>query len=325
MFKHEYFEVCQFEDIPLNCDCYLMDECYIQEYEASMLEVFADNGGHPIGEIGYISPRMANEHSLDLSWYPNIHSRFHEVAISLPKNQFVTCVGSLRYDEKPHIFVKSEWLEQLYLKSYTVFCMVDAIDVKAALKNGALSRPKLILLREAIDRLAEKHTEVFFLSFADNLLIKRNWTVGHFRSDVSYTYDPEAFVRIIKEIQDVYQELLGLGVYAILTQGANEYYEDTLAHFSNGKNHVSLNSLGIPFAQLTAINTSVRTAIREEALGRFDLYLDQHFYNSLRFRGEFDKQAQRKYNYKAPMMDVVSHYYCAQLRDVLDNSLHERI
>lgn len=319
MFEHEYFDVSSFEDVPPNRDCYLMDECYLQEYEASILDVFAGKGGDPIGYISYSAARKVNEHSLDLSWYPNISSRFHEVAISLPRNQFVTCVGCWRYDEKPHIFVKSGWLEQLYLKSYTVFCMVDAIGVKAALQNGTLSREKLVLLREAIDRLAESHSEVCFVSFADSLLIKSNWTVRHFRSEVSYTYNPEVFVHIIKELQAVYREVLGLDVYAILTQGTNEYYEDSLVHISSGKNHVSLNSLGVPFAQLMAIDTSVRTAIRAEEHGRFELYLDEHFYNSLRFRLEFNKQARPKYTYSAPMMDSGSHYYCAQLQEVLDN------
>ncbi len=142
MFDHEYFDVYPFEDIPLNRDCYLMDECYLQEYEASMLDVFADKGGAPIGYISYSAARKINGHSLDLSWYPNISSRFHEVAISLPRNQFVTCVGSWRYSEKPHIFVKSGWLEELHRRSYTVFCMVDAIGVKAALQNGILSRER---------------------------------------------------------------------------------------------------------------------------------------------------------------------------------------
>ncbi len=319
MFDHEYFDVYQFEDVPLNRDCFLMDECYIQEYEASILDVFAGNGGDPIGYISYSAVNKVNEHSLDLSWYPNISSRFHEVSISLPRNQFVTCVGCWRYDEKPHIFVKSGWLEHLYLKSYTVFCMVDAIGVKEALQKGILSREKLILLRKAIDQLAESHPEACFISFADSLLIKSNWTVGHLKSDVSYTYNPERFVHIIKELQTVYREVLGLEVYAILTQGTNEYYDDSLVHISGGKNHVSLNSLGIPFAQLMAIDTSVRAAIKAEEHGRFELYLDKHFYNSLRFRLEFYEQTRPKYTYLAPMMDVGSHYCCAQLQEVLDN------
>lgn len=108
-------------------------------------------------------------------------------------------------------------------------------------------------------------------------------------------------------------------MYAILTQGTNEYYEDSLVHISSGKNHISLNSLGIPFAQLMAIETSVRAAIRAEEHGRFELYLDEHFYNSLRFRFEFDKRARPKYAYSTPMMDSGSRYYCAQLQDVLEN------
>lgn len=319
MFDHEYFDVYQFEDVPLNCDCYIMDECYLQEYEASILDVFAGKGGDPIGYISYAAAKKVNEHSLDLSWYPNISSRFHEVAISLPRNQFITCVGCWRYDEKPHIFVKSGWLEQLYLRVYSVFCMVDAIGVKAALQSGTLSREKLILLREAIDRLAESHSELCFVSFADSLLIKGNWTVGHFRSDVSYTYNPEVFVHIFKELQAVYREVLDLDVYAILTQGTNEYYKDSLVHISSGKNHVSLNSLGLPFAQLMAIDRSVRTAIKAKEHGRFELYFDEHFYNSIRFRFEFNKQALPQYTYSTPMMEVGSHYYCAHLQEVLEN------
>jgi hypothetical protein len=215
--------------------------------------------------------------------------------------------------------VKSGWLEQLYLRVYSVFCMVDAIGVKSALQNGTLSREKLILLREAIDRLAESHSEVCFVSFADSLLIKGNWTVGHFRSDVSYTYNPEVFVHIFKELQAVYREVLGLDVYAILTQGTNEYYEDSLVHISSGNNHISLNSLGVPFAQLMAIDISVRTAIKAKEHGCFELYFDEHFYNSLRFRFEFNKQARPKYTYSAPMIDVRSHYYCAQLQEMLEN------
>lgn len=63
----------------------------------------------------------------------------------------------------------------------------------------------------------------------------------------------------------------------------------------------------------------MRTAIKAKEHGRSELYLDEHFYNSLQFRFEFNKQARPKYTYSAPMMDVGSHYYCAQLQEVLEN------
>jgi hypothetical protein len=53
-----------------------------------------------------------------------------------------------------------------------------------------------------------------------------------------------------------------------------------------------------------AIEASVRAAIRAEEPGRFELYLDEYFYNSLRFRFEFDKRARPKYAYPSPMMDA---------------------
>jgi len=40
-FDHEYFEVYEFEDVPLETDSYLMDEYYIEEYERAMLDSFS--------------------------------------------------------------------------------------------------------------------------------------------------------------------------------------------------------------------------------------------------------------------------------------------
>ncbi len=319
MFDHEYFEVHPFENVPLNRDCYLMDECYIYEYEASMLGVFAGNESENIGYVSFVAARGINERSLDLSWYPNIFTRFHEVAISLPKEQFVTCVECWRYGETPHIFVKSDWLRQLHMRFYNVFCMVDAIGVKEALQSGTLSREKLVRLREAIDKLTQRNPEVGFVSFADSLLLKSNWTVGHFQSDASYTYSPEIFIETIKDIQAIYREVLDLDIYSILTQGTNEYYEDSLIHISDSRNHISLNSLGLPFSQLLAIDRSVRLVIKERIHIPWELYLDEHLYNSLRFTFEFANQSRPKYRYATPMMGTSGHYYCAQLQEILKN------
>lgn len=319
MFEHEFFDVYFFENVPLNMDCYLMDEIYVKEYERSLLNTFAGREGKNVGYISNVAARKINDLSIDLSWYPNIHTRFHEVAISLPKEQFVTCVGSWRYDEKPHIFVKSAWLEELHLRLYSVFCLVDAVGVKEALQNGILSRQKLITLREAIDKLAERHPEVSFISFADSLLLKSNWSVGYFRSSVTYTYKPEIFIEIVKELQAIYKAVLGLKVYAVLTQGGNEYYDDSLLHISDSKNHVCLNSLGLPFAQLMAIEESARSAIRNGTHESSELYMDKQFYNSLRFKFSFDKTSRIKHTYQAKMMSTSGNYYCSGFQEILDN------
>jgi len=322
LFDHEFFDVYSYEEIPLNRDCYLMDEIYIEEYEKSWVNVF--NGGdsepYAVGFISHIAVRGINSNSIELSWYPNIYDRFHEVAISLPKEQFVTCVGCWRYDDDPHIFVKSAWLEEIHLRFYSVFGLIDAIGVKEALQKGELSRDKLILLRDEIDKLAKRYPMVSFISFADSVLIKSNWSVGHVHSEVKYTYKPEIFITIVKEFQSIYKNTLGLDVYAILTQGSNEYYEDSLLHISESKNHIGLNSLGIAFAELMSIDESVRSSIHEKIHEPSELYMDAQFYNSLNFKFEFQKSVRNNKNkYRRKMMGTDGIYYYCQFQDILDN------
>jgi len=319
LFDHEFFDVYSFESVPLNEDSYLMDECYMKEYEQSMIDTFSGGEGVNVGYIGYIAGRRINDLTIDLSWYPNIYDRFHEVAISLPRDQFVACVGSWRYDEKPHFFVKSAWLEHLYLRQYSVFCMVDAIGVKDALQKGSLSRDKLVVLRNAIDEKAEQNPEVSFISFADSLLLKSNWSVGNFRSDVSYTYQPEDLVKVFRDIREIYQNILGLDVYGIMTQGSNEYYDDSLLHISKTKNHICLNSLGLPFAQLMAIDNSVRSAIRKGIHSPSDIYLDAQILHSLRFKLRFEKKSLGKHEYNDKMMSSNGHYYCVEWQELLEH------
>ena len=319
MFENETFDVYSFESIPLDRDCYLMDEIYLGEYEKSLLDIFEGKGYKNVGYVSYVAPRKVHANSAELSWYPNINTRFHEVAISLPKDQFVICVGCWRYDEKPHIFVKSRWLEHLYLRQYSVFGMIDAIGVKEALKNGGLSRDKLLRLRDAIDDLAKRYREVLFISFADSTLLKSNWSVGYFKSDVEYTYEPEIFLRIAKEFQLIYQDALGLDAYAILTQGSNEYYDDSLHHVSETGNHICLNSLGIPFAQLMSIDEAARAAIRQKTHEPSEVYMDKQFYHSLSFRLDFDSHALGSSKYRSKMMSTDSSYYYSTCQHIIDN------
>ncbi|HUW97687.1 MAG TPA: hypothetical protein VMV40_02435 [Acidiferrobacter sp.] len=319
LFDHEYFDVYPFEAVPLSEDSYLMDERYIEEYELAMLDTISGGESANVGYISYIAARRINDRSIDLSWYPNIYDRFHEVPVLLPKEQFVACVGCWRYGEKPRIFVKSTWLEQLHLRLYSVFCMVDAIGVKDALQRGALSRERLVALRDAIDEVAKQYPEVSFISFADRLLLKSNWSVGHFRSDVSYTYRPEVFVKVVKDIREIYRDILELDVYAIMTQGSNEYYEDSLLHISESENHICLNSLGLPFAQLMSIDNSVHSAIKKRNHNPSELYLDAQFLHSLRFRLQFDKKSLGQYAYHDKMMSTCGHYYCVGWEELLEN------
>lgn len=297
-----------------------MEEKWLKRYEASWVKFFKGGGDHKIvGYISYAAIRRIDEHALEISWYPNIHDRFHEVRVTLQRSEFICCVDVYNHDEKPHIFVKNAWLNDLHHRPYSAFALVDAIGVKRALAAQALNEAKLRELRRRIDRLAGRSLHVSFISFADTLLLKTNWSVGTFDSNVRYTYEPEVLVKLLSELSGIYESVLGLKTYAVITQGLNHYYDKVLLHISRSRNHICLNSLGLPFAQLLAIDKAVHDAIRTGTHPPTDLYMDDHFYHSLRFRYEFDKHSQPSATYMAPLSGVSSEYYYCAMETVLSN------
>lgn len=320
MFEHMLFNRYSLKDVPCDRDLYLMDEKWLNEYEASMLRTFEGNSSEePIGYISYATVRRVDEYGLDLSWYPNIHDRFHEVRIWLPKSKFITCVGCWQYDEKPHIFVKSGWLDDQHSRPFSTFALIDAIGTKDALRRECFDKKALANLRAGIDRIASQNLDVFFLSFADNLILKSNWTVGAFDHDVTYTYEPEKVLRVIPEIAGIYKSVLGMNIYSVATQGANEYYDKTLLHISSEGNHVCMNSIGLPFAQMFAIDKAVKKAIDNDFHKPAELYLDSRLFNSLRFDYEFKKSDHPKFPYLPPMSEIDNYYYTSDLATVLGN------
>ena len=320
LFTHPDFDKYSFEEVPLERDIFLMDERWMMEYHDKFIRFF--NGETVDTNTGYfagVCARSVGEFVMELSWYPNIFDRYHEVKVSLPRSAFIACVGCWRSDEKPHMFVKSEWMDNLYLRTYSVFCMIDAIGVKAALAKGELTRDKLVALRARIDDIAKKYPEILFISFADSLLLKSNWSIGKYDSNIKYTYAPEIFLKLISEIQDAYCDTLQMRVYAVLTQGSNEYYNDSLLHISPTGNHISLNSLGVPFAQLQAIDDTARKASKMGFHRHAELYMDENFYHSLKLNFSFDKNARPRHPYNSPMTTGDSFYFYEDLKHLLGN------
>jgi hypothetical protein len=310
-----------FEEIPLNRDCFLMSENYMEEFNQALGKMLRRENCNPY-EVGYVSPvaiRKINGSSLELSWYPNTFTRFHEVSITLPRDKIKVCVGCWQYDIKPYIFVDHEWLEHLHLREYSVFALVDAIGVKIAIRDNLLRKDKLIELRERIDELAEIYNDISFISFADSLILKSNWDIGYFKKGIECSYSPEKILRVIKELEGIYQEVLGLQIYAVLTQGSNEYYGESLLHISKSKNHVCLNSLGVPFAELLAIEGAVKKAIKSGIHPPMQVYMDEQFYHSLSFKYEFEKNKKPKNTYPAIMKSHQPSYFYSTCDVLIEN------
>ncbi len=289
MFSHPNFDLYNFEGIPLDVDLILVDQIYMQEIEDDFLSTFIGNPMTYPGYYTHISARSINKESIDLVWYVNTHTRWHAINFTLPKDQFICCVGCWKFDADPIVFVKSAWLNYLFVRSYSQYCMIDAVDFKKQYESGKISHDLLHELRNEVDCLASKHLDISFISFADSLILKSNWTIGAFNNNVNYTYNPELLVDLAIEVNKIFENTIGTSTYAIFTQGNNEYYDDSVLHISKSKNHVSFNSLGQPFAQLLEIDNAVRHAIKHGMHEKFTAYLDEQFFNSLDFSIAFDK------------------------------------
>ncbi len=321
MFKNVDIDKYSFDEIPLDRDCYLMSEYYIDEFDKALSKMLQKESGNPsaVGYVSCVSIRKINSSSMELSWYANTFTRFHEVSITVPKDVIKICVGCWKYDIKPYIFVSHEWLEELYSREYSVFALVDAIGVKKAITENTISKSKLIELRDKIDRLAERENEISFVSFADSLLLKTNWDVGYFQKNIKCSYNPEKILHVIKELDHIYQEVLGLPIYAVITQGSNEYSGESVLHISKSQNHICLNSLGVPFAELLAIESSAKRSIKSGAHPPMQLYLDEQFYRSLQFKPEFRKNEKPSSIYAPIMKDCQSTYFYSSCDALIEN------
>ena len=302
-----------------------MDEQFLDEYNVMMSKFLDDpeiNGYSQVGYVSYISARKILDNSIEISWYANISDRFHEISIILPREHFVSCIGCGQYDEKPRVFVNGNWLNSLHARSFSVFALVDAIGVKKYLEEDKLTTEMLTLLRDKIDLLASKHPSISFISFADSLLLKSNWSVGAHDNEISYSYAPEIFIELADHISNIYKECLGLPTYAVIAQGQNSYYDDSLLHISESKNHISLNSLGIPFAQLMNIENTARANLRGKVHAPAEIYMDSQYFHSLKFKFEFKKDDQPKASYLTKMVSKECEYFYNSASILLSN-LHK--
>lgn len=174
LFKDNNFEIYEYQKIPLNTDCYLMDAKYMHQYEQNILRYFQDyHHGKNYKLTGFIASLGVVEidkGSITINWFPDSISRFHGVTVNLPKKEIIKCVSSWNYDEKPHIFVRGNWLEHLHIRYHSIFGMIDAINVKNALREGKITLSQLVKLRKGIDDIAKDYKNISFISFADTII-----------------------------------------------------------------------------------------------------------------------------------------------------------
>lgn len=149
-----------------------------------------------------------------------------------------------------------------------------------------------------------------------------NWKIGRWDNPTAVIYEPETFVSLLSEIDDLYRAELGVGTYATLAQGNNDLFGDELFHSSATGNHISLNSLGLPFAQIAAIEHQARSNIKSKIHEPNQLYIDRQLFWSMNFKDWKWKQAIPTYGYDQKLV-AKDGEYIAISRDALTTKLDE--
>lgn len=314
------FQKFTLDELPLGRDIWVLDEAYISEWEEEWLKTIRGDENASPYEVGYVTPVSIEEFTTagaDIKWYPNTYDRFHAVKTFLPRGAFVDAVVAYEYERRISVFVRSEWLRKLHLRSNSIFVMIDVVNMAEAIKSGAISHEKVIALRDALDEFAARHPSISFISFADSLLLKTNWTAGMFDTDVEYTYAPESLLILFQQLQALYRDTLGLEIYGVFAQGSNEYYDDPLLHISKTQNHISLNSLGLPFAQVSLIETAARKAIKAGDHQGMEIYVDSDLFHSLMFKDYERKARWPSAPYKPKMTSTEGRYHYAMCDDLM--------
>ena len=322
--SHPSLQVYKLSELPLRQDIFMMDEIYLDDWEAEQVRRIGGELSVSPSAAGYVTPvhiSGVTSAGADLSWYPNSHDRFHEVKTFLPANAFVFCAVTDDSDERPRLFVKSDWLDKLHVRSNSIFALVDAVDMTNAIRSGSITRDKVIGLRDGLDEVATRNPLISFISFADSLLLKTNWTAGMVNSGVTYTYAPEHLLVLFQELQKLYRATLGLDIYAVLAQGSNEYYDDPLLHISSSQNHISLNSLGLPFAQITLIERAARQAIRSGEHSPAEIYMDEDLFHSLAFKVSEHRVTWASAPYAAKLTPEPGRYFFGACEDFLSHMI----
>ena len=80
-----------------------------------------------------------------------------------------------------------------------------------------------------------------------------------------------------------------------------------------------MNSIGLPFAQMFAIDKAVKKAIDNDLHKPAELYLDSRLFHSLQFEHEFKKSDHPKFPYSPPMTEIDNYYFTTDLATVLGN------
>lgn len=278
-----------FDEVPLARDLFVIGASQIDvlksKWDWYLSQPDGPSPGHPNSFLKHrwcaIETRDAD--SCEINLEISIRTRWHGAIRTLPRTKFVGCVKFWNYEKRPYLIVDQDWFDDIEQTRFSLYGLVDVVGMRALLsRQGKVEQDQLQSLKREMDSLAAKHREFAFVTFADNVLVKTNWSA---RPDVyDASYNPEKFLHVLADVRKALRSVLGLDSYAVVTQGGDSFASESPLYVSPEQNHVFFGSLGTPFVELFDIDKAARLAIRSKSHAPCNLYLAHSFLLTLKFK-----------------------------------------
>lgn len=311
MFESEIFEIISPEIFSKGVEILLSDEHRMESYQAMYL--YAHAGGDEYSDSNcytcFISSKDQNLFSLNIQL--NYYDRHHTIDTEISIEDIISCVRCSEYCENPTLFVKARWMEQFESRQHSIFAIVDACDMKNAIRAGKVCQTSLNNFRKRIDESSERNSQIGYISFADSVILKSDWRMSKYSK-----YNPELIISVVGEIRDAFVECFSVSAYSVLTQGMNEFQEPDIFWRSKSGNHVCMNSFGTPFAQLNEIESIAKESIRNNTHKKYDFYLSETIFRSLAFRVVHNHETTESFKYESKMSKKFERYFCLDWNDI---------
>jgi hypothetical protein len=309
MFDHHYFESRKPEE-QVNTTVWIMSEKYMPFVEEEWLKHFSDDPTADPISVGTVSTAEivnVNTDNLDIKYILNHQTRFHTIKHYIPRAVIKRWVGIYRnFDHKyDYVFVDDDWHETFWNGHISTFLLVDAIGMKKKMYSDSKKLlGELNYLSLKVDELAKKYPQLLFISAADNIIVKANFSPRA----VQPIYNPELLLDVCQELREGIKDSLGCESYGIFTQGFNFYNDLSLYSKGSDFNHINTRSLGEPYKELFWLESKIRDDIKNSYIEPTTAYFSPDYFFSLnlnRLLLQIDYKKAHKENYIAKNLSSV--------------------
>ncbi len=292
-------DIVDYKDIAIERDVFLIQESDYRDFILLWRYYLEDADTKTPHPNNFIPIRRGSiekieENYLEVNLCVDQTERYHSSIVNLPKDNFVVSLENWNYQKQPIIIVKDKWMKTFMNKSFSIFCLIDAIGVKKHLiKNGNLPIKQIRLFKKFIDTLSNSFPELVFLSFGDSVIISSSFSGS---SLYFYQYSPERILLAAAKVREAFQKYLEFDSYVVMSQGFifdHGIFKKKRCSFGT---HISFNSLGTPFTYLFDIDKNAQENFKNAIHPPMTFYVDERLWWALRLKDKCKDKYESSYS-----------------------------